>query len=87
MGMAVGRCGQAHVAAARRLFGAMHLVALDDALLERAGELRPWALRSLDAVHVAAAVSLGADLGVVVTYDDRMADAALAHGLEVARPA
>ena len=84
---AVGVHGQTHVAAARRLFGGLHLVTLDDALLERAGELRPDAMRALDAIHVAAALALGSDLGVVVTYDDRLAEAARAQGLEVARPA
>jgi predicted nucleic acid-binding protein len=83
---AVGRRGQSHLAAARRLFGGFHLVALDDALLERAGELQPYAMRSLDAVHVATALSLGSDLGVFVTYDDRLAEAADAQGLEVSRP-
>jgi predicted nucleic acid-binding protein len=33
-------------------------------------------LRSLDAVHLAAAQCAGADLRAVVTYDTRMADAA-----------
>jgi len=83
---ALGRHGQAPVAAARRLFAGLHLLALDDALLERAGELRPWTLRSLDAVHLAAALSVGSDLGVFVTYDDRLAEAARAQGLEVSSP-
>jgi predicted nucleic acid-binding protein len=83
---AVGRRGQAHVAAARRLFGGLHLVALDEALLERAGELQPPTLRPLEAVHVATALSLGADLGVFVTYDVRLADAARAQGLVVTCP-
>jgi predicted nucleic acid-binding protein len=83
---AVGRHGQRPIAAARRLFGSMHLLALDDALLERAGEIQPWALRSLDAVHLATALAVGSDLGVVVTYDDRLADGAQAQGLDVARP-
>lgn len=41
-------------------------------------------LRSLDAVHLAAAVRLGAD--VVLTYDDRMEDAAHELGLTVTAP-
>jgi predicted nucleic acid-binding protein len=83
---AVGRRDQAQLAAARRLYGALHFIALDEALLERAGELRPWPMRTLDAVHLAAALTLGSDLGVLVTYDERMTDAAVAQGIEVAAP-
>jgi predicted nucleic acid-binding protein len=83
---AVRRRDQRYVAATRRLFGGLHLVALDDALLDRAGELGPDGMRSLDAVHVAAALSLGSDLGVVVTYDERLAETARSQGLETASP-
>lgn len=82
------RCGSTaphRVAAARDRLGGLELVALDDPLLDAAAELAP-PLRSLDAIHLAAALSLGADLGVVVTYDVRMADAARALGLDVAAP-
>jgi predicted nucleic acid-binding protein len=75
-----------HVAPARRLLATITLLRLDDPLLDRAADLEPPELRSLDAVHVAAALSLGPDLGVLVTYDDRLADAARLQGLEVSRP-
>lgn len=84
---ALGPLGQAQAGAGRQLFGGLHLIALDEALLDRAGELRPWTVRSLDAVHLAAALSLGSDLGVVVTYDDGLAGAAQVQGLDVAAPA
>ncbi len=42
-------------------------------------------LRSLDAVHVATALSIGVDLDFV-TYDDRQAVAARAEGLRVVQP-
>lgn len=42
-------------------------------------------LRSLDAIHVATALSLGVDLDFV-TYDDRLAAAARAAGLRVLQP-
>jgi hypothetical protein len=41
--------------------------------------------RSLDAVHVATALSIGVDLDFV-TYDDRQAAAAHAEGLRVVQP-
>jgi predicted nucleic acid-binding protein len=74
------------VAPARRLLATITLLRLDDPLLDRAADLEPSELRSLDAVHVAAALSLGPDLGVLVTYDDRLADAARLQGLQVSRP-
>lgn len=46
----------------------------------------PGRLRSLDAVHVASASLLGSDLVALVTYDQRMADAARGAGLPVAMP-
>lgn len=42
-------------------------------------------LRSLDAIHLASALAVRAD--VVLTYDDRLADAAAGAGLEVVAPA
>jgi predicted nucleic acid-binding protein len=46
----------------------------------------PGNIRSLDAIHVASAERLGAKLTALVTYDNRMADAARAAGLPVAMP-
>lgn len=40
----------------------------------------------LDAVHLAAALELGDDLDGLVTYDDRLADAARFHGITVIAP-
>ncbi len=71
---------------ARRLLGGVHLIRLDDALLDRAADLDPSDLRSLDSIHLAAAASLGDDLAAVVTYDDRMLAAAISLGLPTASP-
>jgi predicted nucleic acid-binding protein len=46
----------------------------------------PGPIRSLDAIHVASAALLGADLTTLVTYDNRMAEAAAAIGLPVDMP-
>lgn len=70
----------------RRLLGGLILIDLGSDLLARAGTLAPPDLRSLDAIHVAAALSIGEDLGELVTYDARMAAAARAHGIIVASP-
>jgi len=71
---------------ARRLLGGLHLVRLDDPLLDRAGDLDPPTVGSLDAVHLAAALALGPDLGVLFTYDRRLWDAAAGQGLDCSAP-
>jgi len=47
----------------------------------------PAGLRSLDAIHLASALTLGDELDAFVTYDARQADAARAAGLTVESPA
>ena len=71
---------------ARAVLAEIDLVAVDDVLLDAAAELAPLDLRSLDAIHVAAAMALGGRLEAVVTYDDRMRAAAIALGLPVVSP-
>jgi len=46
----------------------------------------PPEVRSLDAIHLAAARLLDMDLDELVTYDDRMRQAAIAQGLTVSSP-
>ena len=77
---------QRSIPMARRMLRRIHLIQIDDRVLDRAGELEPTELRSLDAIHVAAALELGADLGVVLAYDLGLKAAAEASGLEVASP-
>jgi len=62
------------------------LVRLDDALYGVAADLDPPFLRSLDAVHLAAAIAVGSELAGVVTYDARMQDGARQLGLQVESP-
>ena len=69
-----------------RLMGALDLIRVGAALLDRAGEQQPPSLRSLDAVHLQAAKTLGRSLHVVVAYDRRLLDAAQGAGLAVAQP-
>jgi predicted nucleic acid-binding protein len=51
-----------------------------------AAALQPSAVRSLDAIHLATAASLGDDLAGLLTYDIRMQDAAVALGVTVIAP-
>lgn len=74
------------VARARQATAALTLIRLDDHIYDLAANLEPASLRSLDAVHLAAALSLGRDLAGVVTYDGRMTDAATMLQLHVEAP-
>ena len=79
--------GPAALAQARRQLSRLDQIVLGTEVLDRAATLAPNAqLRILDAIHLAAAQVVGADLRAVVTYDRRMADAAQALGLVVERP-
>jgi uncharacterized protein len=64
----------------------LNMLRLDDPLLDAAAELDDSSLRSLDAIHLAAAQTLGAALEGVVTYDARMHAAAISLGLSAASP-
>lgn len=62
------------------------LVPMDDEVLAIARRLDPRELRSLDAIHLATALSIGGDLGALFSYDDRLTAAALAADLRVLAP-
>lgn len=83
---AARRHSPAALAEARRRLDFVTLVTLPTATFERAGDLDPGILRTLDAVHLAAALSVGDGLQGVVTYDDRLAAAAGLHGIPVISP-
>jgi predicted nucleic acid-binding protein len=61
-------------------------VRVDDELLDAAAALDPRVLRSLDAIHLAAAQLFGGEVTAIVTYDRRMATAAALVDLRVAAP-
>jgi predicted nucleic acid-binding protein len=56
------------------------------AVIESARRLPDPMLRSLDAIHLATALTLRDELDAVLTYDDRLAAAAVSHGLTVESP-
>jgi len=84
---AVHRGGSAAIEDARRVLRSIHLVRLDDALLDAAGMLDPAKMRSLDAIHLAAASLIAPELTALVTYDKRMAEGAALLGFPVVSPA
>lgn len=60
---------------------------LDESTLRLAEHVGGQHLRSLDAIHLAAALSMGDHPAALVTYDDRLAAAARACDLTVISPA
>lgn len=85
---AVGAGGSVAIAHARRQLARVDQINLNRRLLDAAATLAPAAvLRSLDAIHLAAALSIGADLRSVLTYDLRVQGAAKALGIAVDAPA
>lgn len=71
---------------ARVFLEGLALLPLDEAVVAEAASLRPVGLRSLDALHLATALSARDEIGAFITYDQRLADAAGDHGLNVIRP-
>jgi predicted nucleic acid-binding protein len=71
---------------ARAVLDSLTLLILSTEIFERAAGLEPELLRSLDALHLAAALELGDELEGLVTYDERLAAAAGLHGVQVLTP-
>jgi predicted nucleic acid-binding protein len=84
---AVRHLGTKVTGRARQVVHRIDLVRLDDALLDAAALLDASVLRSLDAIHLTSAQSLGSELEAIVTYDARMAAGAEILGLPVVVPA
>ena len=74
--------------AAGRLIEPVRFVPVSSESLERASWLEPAFVRSLDAIHLEAAVSLhvGGMIDGVLTYDRQLADGCAHHGLRVHAP-
>ncbi len=70
---------------ARRVLARLDLVALSNRLLDAAATISPPELRSLDAIHLAAALT-APDLRAIITYDSRLAQAAVNAGIAVTQP-
>lgn len=83
---AVRREAPEQVVAARAVLDSLVLLTVTTETFEVAGRLDPSILRSLDALHLAAALSLGDDLEAMITYDERLAQACRANGVDVLAP-
>ncbi|HYA00423.1 MAG TPA: type II toxin-antitoxin system VapC family toxin [Candidatus Binatia bacterium] len=78
--------GSAAVERGEEVLARIDLIRISDRILRDAGRLGPDSLRSLDAIHLATAGLLRADLDRLVTYDERMSVAAAESGLLVTAP-
>ncbi len=83
---AVHASDPAAVPRAWQVIGELALIRLGGDLYEPAAVLDPPSLRSLDALHLASALSIGAELAGVLTYDQRMIEGAEALGMSVVSP-
>ena len=77
--------GAARAAVAKRL-RAVHLISLSEDVVELAILIGAPGLRTLDALHLASAMTLGDELGALVTHDRRLLAAAAALGLPAVSP-
>jgi uncharacterized protein len=84
---AVRRTTPDRVVRAREVLESITLLNVTTQLYEEAARIDPPALRTLDSLHLAVALDLGDDLESIVTYDDRLAEAATANGLLITTPA
>jgi predicted nucleic acid-binding protein len=82
----VRRAAPDRVTQARAVLDSVTLIGVTTQTFEDAGRLDPSILHTLDAVHLAAALDLGDDLDGIVTYDDRLAEAARFNGIPVLAP-
>lgn len=78
--------GEAAVRRGQEVLSRLELVRISDRILAAAGSLPPEELRTLDAIHLATAQQLAADLARLVTYDERMSAAAEMIGCPVVAP-
>ena len=68
------------------LLDAITLIRLTPELFDAAGTLEPRGMRSLDALHLAAALTLGEELAGIVAYDRRLLAAAASLEINALSP-
>ena len=78
--------GPAAVRRGTDVMARIDLIRVSDRILADAATIMPANLRSLDAIHLATALSAPDDLAGIVTYDERLARAAATARLQVFQP-
>lgn len=71
---------------AREVLDAIAAITITQALLDSAGVMAPSTLRTLDAIHLASATELGAELRGFVAYDARLLAVAAQAGIQTITP-
>jgi predicted nucleic acid-binding protein len=84
--LAVRRGGDRFVERARSMIDELDLLAISDEVIDSAAVVDSPGLRSLDAIHLATALSIRDALTGMVVYDRRLFDAAARFGLDPIRP-
>jgi hypothetical protein len=80
------RLGGGAIRRARSVLARIAFLELDEEVRGRAAGLGPTELGTLDAIHLATALTLGDDLGGLCAYDTRLVDATNAAGVDVVAP-
>jgi predicted nucleic acid-binding protein len=71
---------------AKTLLAQLDLIPLTSDIIDQAADVGEVMLRSLNAVHLASALSIRADLSAFIACDHRLGDAASVAGLELLTP-
>ena len=71
---------------ADRALAGMTLIPIRQEILHQAADFRGAGLRSLDAIHLASALSVRGNLGELVTYDHQLAEFSAGQGVSVVAP-
>lgn len=80
------RFGGGTIRRARTVLSRIGLVELDQEVVDAAVGLDPPALRTLDAIHLGTALTLGSDLGAFCAYDTGLSAAAQRQAMELLAP-
>lgn len=80
------RDDEAAVIEAHALLARTTLVEIDRRILHAASRIEPFALRTLDAIHLATALELGEEIEAMVVYDRQLAAGARRHGIAAVAP-
>jgi hypothetical protein len=71
---------------ARGLLSAVSTMVIDEEIVQAASGEGDRMLRTLDAIHLSSARAFGTDLTALITYDDRLVQAAKDAGITVIAP-
>jgi len=87
VGRAARRADRAEPRDVRSVISLVTMIDVDATILRAAASLDPPFLRSLDAIHLATALTVAGDIDAFITYDRQLSRAASAAGFVVERPA